>query len=275
MPDIVLTGTFGIGPSLSVVNKYGLSIAVFVRAFENFESFKNSDSRFKFFLKKMIYGDIGPSSLKKADYLLPNSRFMADVCRDLVPGVEQRVVYPALLYSDLEDIKIPRNPKNIFMVGSSEHKGFPVFQHLAENFPELDFHVLGDTDSSEGGSGKKENLIFHGWTDVVSILTKSADLLLVPSLCPEAFGRVAVEGLISGTPILVSNIGGLPEAVSFEKDLMVESGNKEAWRKAVSDFVNDPEKVCSATGRAQRNCGAFSLERQLFELEDFIVNVLG
>ena len=39
-------------------------------------------------------------------------------------------------------------------------------------------------------------------------------VILVPSLCQEAFGRVAVEALINGIPVLASNRGGLPEALA-------------------------------------------------------------
>lgn len=39
-------------------------------------------------------------------------------------------------------------------------------------------------------------------------------LLLVPSLCHEAFGRVAVEAMMNGIPVLASRRGGLPEALA-------------------------------------------------------------
>lgn len=46
----------------------------------------------------------------------------------------------------------------------------------------------------------------------------NSDLLLVPSIrgsngAEEGFGRVALEGLASGLPVIVSAVGGLPEAV--------------------------------------------------------------
>ena len=39
-------------------------------------------------------------------------------------------------------------------------------------------------------------------------------ILLVPSLFPEPFGRVAAEALINGIPPLVSDRGALPETVA-------------------------------------------------------------
>ncbi|AJQ95465.1 glycosyltransferase family 4 protein [Gynuella sunshinyii] len=271
-PDIILSGTHGIGASLSVAKKYGIPSAVFIRAFENFKSLKDSNSRLKFLFKKIFYGDIGPSALKKADYLLPNSLFMSEVCHDYVPTSERRVIYPALILERVNQIKKVREPKNIFMISSADHKGFPIFQHLAEKFPELSFHVLGDSERGNGEESRKGNLIFHGWANVVESLSEKADLLLVPSVWKEPFGRVAIEGLISGVPTLVSNIGGLPEAVSFEKNLLVDAGSKSAWCKAISDFMENPQEVYAATERAQKNIHRFSLETQLANLEGFIVD---
>jgi len=49
---------------------------------------------------------------------------------------------------------------------------------------------------------------------------EAIDLLVVPSLWPEPFGRVVVEAYSAGVPVLASNIGGLPDLIA---------GDKEAW----------------------------------------------
>lgn len=40
-----------------------------------------------------------------------------------------------------------------------------------------------------------------------------AKVVVMPSILPEPFGRLAAEGNVLGIPALVSNIGGLPEAI--------------------------------------------------------------
>jgi glycosyltransferase involved in cell wall biosynthesis len=40
-----------------------------------------------------------------------------------------------------------------------------------------------------------------------------ADVTLVPSQYPEGFGRVIAESLACGTPVIASNIGGIPDAM--------------------------------------------------------------
>ncbi|WP_446918163.1 glycosyltransferase, partial [Klebsiella pneumoniae] len=40
---------------------------------------------------------------------------------------------------------------------------------------------------------------------------KQIDILIVPSKWQEPFGRVIVESMLHGAPVLVSNKGGMPE----------------------------------------------------------------
>lgn len=51
-----------------------------------------------------------------------------------------------------------------------------------------------------------------GQLDLPSVYS-SSDLLIVPSVHEEGFGRVVIESLMCGTPVLASNRGGLVEAI--------------------------------------------------------------
>lgn len=52
-----------------------------------------------------------------------------------------------------------------------------------------------------------------GWCEPEEVFSR-VDALVVPSLWPEPFGRVAKEAAIYGLPVIVSSAGGLPEAIS-------------------------------------------------------------
>lgn len=47
--------------------------------------------------------------------------------------------------------------------------------------------------------------------DDVRPLLASADVLVLPSRWPEPFGRVLIEAMASGIPVIASNVGGIPE----------------------------------------------------------------
>lgn len=67
----------------------------------------------------------------------------------------------------------------------------------------------------------------------------AVDAVVVPSLWAEPFGRVAVEALASGRGLIVSNVGGLPEAAAG-RAVLVEAGDVEGLRRAMAGMLADP-----------------------------------
>lgn len=65
------------------------------------------------------------------------------------------------------------------------------------------------------GAGLAESVRFFGHVtdDVLQLVYRAADLSIVPSVAWEGFGLSVLESLASGTPALVTNVGGLPEVV--------------------------------------------------------------
>jgi glycosyltransferase involved in cell wall biosynthesis len=58
----------------------------------------------------------------------------------------------------------------------------------------------------------------------------AADVSAVPSSALEGFGLVVLESAACGTPSIVSDVGGLPEAVSgLDRGLVVAAGDAGAW----------------------------------------------
>ncbi|MER2268878.1 glycosyltransferase family 4 protein [Methylobacterium oxalidis] len=62
---------------------------------------------------------------------------------------------------------------------------------------------------------------------------RAASVVAVPSVEPEAFGRSAVEAQALGTPVVVSDLGAVPETVLSPPD--VAPGQRTGWRVAPGD----------------------------------------
>ncbi|MEZ0490675.1 glycosyltransferase [Kineococcus sp. TBRC 1896] len=78
----------------------------------------------------------------------------------------------------------------------------------------------------------------HGFDPDVFAHLARADVLLVPSVLPEPFGNTAVEGVLAGRPVLVSDVGGLPEAVAgVPSARLVPPGDAAALARAVSEVA--------------------------------------
>jgi glycosyltransferase involved in cell wall biosynthesis len=72
------------------------------------------------------------------------------------------------------------------------------------------------------------------WQEVLRTM-QAASMVLVPSVCPEPFGRVVAESLACGTPIVAARSGGLADLLSSERTgLLFEPGNSFDLKQVVS-----------------------------------------
>ncbi len=72
----------------------------------------------------------------------------------------------------------------------------------------------------------------------------AASAVVVPSIEAESFGRIAVEAQAVGTPVVVSDLGALPETVLAPPD--IEPARRTGWRISPSD----PALLADAIGEA-------------------------
>lgn len=73
---------------------------------------------------------------------------------------------------------------------------------------------------------------------------RAASVVAVPSVEPEAFGRAAVEAQALGTPVVVSDLGAVPETVLAPPD--VPAAQRTGWRVPPGDAA----ALASALGEA-------------------------
>lgn len=82
------------------------------------------------------------------------------------------------------------------------------------------------------------------------------DMLIIPSLTmptwKEQFGRVIVEAMASGIPVIGSNSGAIPDVIG-DAGVIVPEGDEKALAEAIQALINDPERwvMLSRTGRAR------------------------
>ncbi len=79
--------------------------------------------------------------------------------------------------------------------------------------------------------GLANNVRFLGAVsdDDLASCYRAADVCVVPSVALEGFGLVVLEALASGTPVVASDVGGLPETLaSLDPSLVVPAGDADA-----------------------------------------------
>lgn len=72
---------------------------------------------------------------------------------------------------------------------------------------------------------ERSSRFLPGQTDVMPFL-RAADVLVLPTVRTEAFGRVMIEAMATGCPVVASSLGGIPEILTGPfSDNLFEPGN--------------------------------------------------
>ena len=113
---------------------------------------------------------------------------------------------------------------------------------------------LADQQDRAARYGVSDLIDWAGFLDEADLagLLAAADLVVVPSLY-EPFGMVALEAQLAGTPVAVSDTGGLAElADGGRAGLLFAPQSPAAIAAAVRQVVADPEGARQRAARAQR-----------------------
>lgn len=202
----------------------------------------NHEEGFRFLLKT-IYNFIEfpfrkfyQSQLAKAfntSRIVCCSEFIAAQTKQLFPKKNVRIIYPPIHYKKLKTSynliknKISKSEKGIVFIGDAPYKGIKIARELVKSLPHLKFHFFSKRAAE---TIVENNLSIHPWQKDIAQIYAYANLVIMPSFCKESFGRVAREAYALDIPVLVSNHGGLPEAVYHDPNCLIDNfRNLNAW----------------------------------------------
>ena len=121
--------------------------------------------------------------------------------------------------------------------------GGPYFQKDVDYMDELKQEVAD--------FGVEDSVIFTGFLSDTRIVTSLLDIVLVPSIIPEACPRSIIEAMAVGKPVIATPLGGSKELVTSETGILVPSEDASAIAEAVADLATDRERL-TAMGQAAR-----------------------
>lgn len=139
---------------------------------------------------------------------------------------------------------------DITYIGSlGKHKGVDT---LIKAFKEIEgdnlkLHIIGkgyDEEEFKGLSEDDERIVFHGFVDNRDIMDyyQMTNVLVIPSICYDNSPLVIYESFSTGTPVIGSDIGGIPELVKDGYNgLLFEAGNTESLKEKLVKVINDKE----------------------------------
>lgn len=146
-------------------------------------------------------------------------------------------------------------------------------RHPPELLGPLTIIGAGPEEASVRAAVKERSDILYVGTLAPSDVSRhisAAAAVVVPSTCAEAFGRVAVEGLAHGRPVVATALGGLVDIVSDDVGALVEP-DAAALGEALWQLLNGARLAEKARAARQRYLARYTpaaASRSLIQLYD-------
>ncbi len=182
-------------------------------------------------------------------------------------------------------------PEDVFLVGcfSRLHpwKGQTVLLDAVARMPDVHALVVGGALFSGEAPYEAElrgraqlpalagRVHMLGARDDVPRLLAACDVVVHASVLAEPFGRVLVEAMLAGRPVVATSAGGVPEVVcDGETGVLVPPGDARALREALDALRRDPARVATLARRGAAHARArFSRETMLAGVHRVILEV--
>lgn len=115
---------------------------------------------------------------------------------------------------------------------------------------------------------------FLGYVNPIDSVLAAASIVLVPSRV-EPFGNTAVEGLLSGRPVIASDVQGLAEILTDgQTGLLVPAGDAPGLAAAVGRLLDDPHLAAMLAERGRREALIrFSVDRYQRDVSAAIASI--
>lgn len=157
------------------------------------------------------------------------------------------------------------------------------FAEVMKTFPNAlllfagDGPLLQDLKRESEKLGVAARVRFQGFQEDVPIFLSGIDLFIFPSLA-EGLALSVLEAMATGTPVIASRVGGIPEILNGQPcGRLVEARDAAGLAQAILDLLSKGEPGLVDIGRLGRKRveEAFSLGRMVSDTERLYLQVIG
>jgi len=168
---------------------------------------------------------------------------------DVIHNVYQPCDDDALPDNDIPSMSEYDGYKIIFVGRLIGCKGIPFliksFEQILNNNINAKLFLVGDGEEENklkeyiSELNIKQHVVLFDYKTNPQAFIRKADLLVLPS-SEEGFGRVLLEAMDAGTPVIGTRIGGIPEIVEHGiNGLLVDHGDIDALKKSIIEILED------------------------------------
>ena len=214
-------------------------------------------------------------SLNKYVAFIANSGFTASRLKEYI-GADALVLPP---YVDPKRYRTETTRATAVHIGLFPQKGIETSFQLAERRKDIPFVFVESWTLSadefkrlEKRANELGNVTIRARTPDIRKILATAKILLVPSECEEAWGRVVIEAGLNGIPSITSARGGLPEAVGHGGLIVSPDEGLSGWERALTELWDNPDiyQKMSTAAYARSQDKKLSREYLLRALVDYV-----
>ena len=197
-------------------------------------------------------------SLSTMDTVLAGSPWIGKKkCYFVHNGVDVNIYYPKETLEIRKELSLKNDLPIVGIVGQlkqakGQHLFLEMVKKLAQKDIKINFLIIGDDNIQKGKYLKvlkgmaielniQDQVEFLGYRKDIPEIMSLCDLIVVPSL-REPFGRVVIEAMACGTPVVASKVGGMKEIFEDGKGgLYCEVNSVKSLTEKVLYFFQHPD----------------------------------
>ena len=123
--------------------------------------------------------------------------------------------------------------------------------------------------------GVEDSVIFTGFLPDTRVVTTLLDIVLVPSIIPEACPRTIIEAMAVGRPVIATPLGGSKELVTPDTGILVPPEDPNAFASAIKTLAKDNNQLTGMRESArQRAEELFSIQKNMSLTESVYTDLL-
>jgi glycosyltransferase involved in cell wall biosynthesis len=122
-------------------------------------------------------------------------------------------------------------------------------------------------------TGVSDKVKFLGWRDDIPEIMQILDIFVLPSL-NEGMGRVLVEAMASGKPIVASNVGGIPDLVKHgHNGFLVAPGDVNGLSLAIKHLIEDEQLRLKMGAKGRAMSRDYGVEEMIKKIDDLYTSL--
>ncbi len=178
--------------------------------------------------------------------------------------------------------------QNLLCIGRIEKvKGFDyaikALPIIIKEFPNAILTILGDGEYKQNllklvhNLHVEKNVKFINWLpqDKLEEHYQKATIVLLPSIWPEAFGKIGIEALSTGRPVIGTNQGGIPEWLHNGKNgYVIESKSELQIAEKVIYLFKNQQILEKMSHYARKSSEDFAMEKYVEKIDNLYRNLL-